>query len=39
MSLHPRIERDSVLIYSMEHNLTVINTNILLHEMNQKPLE
>lgn len=37
--LYPRIERDSVLIYSMEHNLTVINTNILLHEMNQKPLE
>ncbi len=37
--LYPRIERDSVILFGLQHGLTVIEVNELLYEKNHELLE
>lgn len=37
--LYPRIRRDSIIIFALEQKENLINTNILLYEMNEDIIE
>lgn len=37
--LYPRIKRDSIIHFSLENKYNLIDTNILLHDMNEKIIE
>lgn len=37
--LYPRIKRDSIIIFALEKKQNLINTNILLHEMDENIIE
>ncbi len=38
-ALYARIERDSIILFALEHNLSLTDTNELLYEMNRPLLE
>ncbi|WP_302668823.1 hypothetical protein [Eubacterium sp. AF15-50] len=37
--LYPRIKRDSIIHFSLEQHYNLIDTNILLHDMEEKIIE